>query len=98
MIFANVIQNACEASENCENSHIWISIKEGRDHLLLQVKNTYEGEITFDKKGIPMTSKADKASHGLGLKNVIDTVSRNKGTYSFSASDNIFKAEIYLKL
>lgn len=98
VVFANVIKNACEASENCENSHIWISIKEGRDHLLLQVKNTYEGEIAFDKKGIPVTSKADKDSHGLGIKNVIDTVSRNRGTYSFSASDNIFKAEIYLKL
>ena len=98
VIFANLIKNACEASENSENGHIWISIKEGRDNLFVQVKNTFEGNVLFDKKGVPVTSKDDKDSHGLGLKNVIDTVSRNNGTYSFSASDNVFKAEIYLKL
>ncbi len=98
VVFANLIKNACEASQNCESGHIWINIKEGRDNLFIQVKNTFEGHVLFDKKGVPVTSKADKDSHGLGLKNVIDTVSRNKGTYSFSASDNVFKAEVYLKL
>lgn len=98
IIFANLIKNACEAMDKSANGRLWIRINEGRDNLCIQVKNTFEGNVLFDKKGVPVTSKDDKDSHGLGLKNVIDTVSRNNGTYSFSVSDNEFKAEVYLKL
>lgn len=97
IIFANLIKNACEAMDKSANGRLWIRINEGRDNLCIQVKNTFEGDITLDKKGIPVSTKNNHENHGYGVKNTIDAVKRNAGSYSIDISGGLFQIEIFLK-
>jgi len=98
IISANLIKNATEAVSKMENGKVWINIEEGKKYLHIQVKNTFEGKIDFDKKGMPVTSKTDKKNHGIGIHNMVDIVERNGGTYNIEAEKGIYNAEIYLKI
>lgn len=97
VICANIIKNAVEAVKKTENGKIWVNVNSGRDYLSIRVKNTYSGEIEFDKRGFPVTLKKDKENHGIGVHNISDVVKRNGGFYNMKAEDGIFETEVYLK-
>ncbi len=60
-------------------------------------KNTFNGDITLDRKGLPVSTKNDQENHGYGVKNTIDAVKRNAGSYSIDISEGMFQIEIFLK-
>ncbi len=97
LVCANMIKNAVEAVDKMENGKIWIDVSPGSNYLAFSVKNTYKGDIVFDKKGFPITSKKDKEHHGIGIHSISDIVKKNGGLYSMSTSNGIFEAEVYLK-
>lgn len=98
VLSANLIKNATEAVSKMSNGKIWITIKEGRKFLYIQVKNTFEGKINFDKKGLSVTSKPDQKNHGIGTRNMMDIVKKNGGTYRMDAAEGIYTVEIYLNI
>ena len=98
ILSANLIKNASEAVGKMTEGKIWVTIEEGKKYLYIQIKNTFEGEIKFDKKGMPITSKPDKKNHGIGTYNIADIVKKNGGTYNVEVRDGIYKAEVCLKI
>ena len=46
-----------EALQKIKDGYLWIKIREGEEFLYIEVKNSFQGEVVFDKKGMPISSK-----------------------------------------
>ena len=97
-IFTNLISNAREACERLEHTEkrIELNLKRYQNYQIIEIKNPVEWEVEIEKIG-QFTSKKDKADHGLGLLNVIETVKNNGGTIKFTSEKGIFRVLIQLK-
>ncbi len=98
ILVSNLLKNATEAIQKTECGCIWFTINEGKEYLYISLKNNFQGEILFDNNGLPLTSKSDKANHGIGTYNIKEIVKRNNGKYQINIKDQIFSSEVYLKL
>ncbi|WP_196802999.1 sensor histidine kinase [Butyrivibrio sp. MC2013] len=96
IILSNIVRNAVGAAGNTRDGHIQVKISTGKKYINIIIKNTFDGDLLFDKNGIPVTTKAQKREHGFGLQNVTELVKKNNGEYNFTSMDGIFSAEIYL--
>ena len=71
-LFGNIIDNAIEAVRaigDMDKRVIDITAKAHGDMLIVQEENYFTGKLTFDD-GLPVTTKADKAYHGYGMKSI----------------------------
>lgn len=99
-LFGNIIDNAIESVEKLSvgaNKVIDVSVKRMGNILKIQASNYYEGEISFDADGLPMTTKENKAHHGYGVKSVREIVSKYGGDLCFETKDNIFYVYIIME-
>ncbi len=69
ILFANVLENAIHASNKQEPGRkiIHISTRYEDGKLAILIKNRFEGELYFDKNGIPI---AMKENHGIGMRSL----------------------------
>lgn len=82
IVVSNVLDNAIEACEKIKNRKkpmIQFKLYMQKNNLILSVENDAE-EIKVEKGNI-LTSKVDKNSHGIGLKNVERVIKENNGYY-----------------
>ncbi|MCR5396074.1 MAG: ATP-binding protein [Lachnospiraceae bacterium] len=81
-IFGNAIDNAIEATakvEDEENRLISLKVFERREMLIIELENTYNGEIEMEN-GVPKTNKKDQIGfHGYGLKSIQLAVNQYRG-------------------
>ena len=71
-MMSNVLDNAIEANlriADPEKRSIHLAVHERRGLIIIQCENPYEGSVTM-RDGLPVTIKADKASHGIGTRSV----------------------------
>ncbi|MCI8484223.1 MAG: GHKL domain-containing protein [Lachnospiraceae bacterium] len=96
-IFANLLQNAVEAVETCQNSekYIQVQIEQGKEYLKIRIENS--AEVVKDKKDMLRTRKKDKRNHGIGIQNVKKTIERNHGMLQINREETKFAAEVVLK-
>ena len=97
ILMANIIKNATEAVEKTQNGYIYVNLNTGEHYISIEVKNSYDGQVVFDKKGMPVTSKSDKNNHGFGVANIADIVRKNGGRYNFATEKDVFVTNIFLK-
>ena len=73
IILQNLLQNVVEACEKVSEGERFIVLtgkRKGR-FFLIEVKNSFAGEVIFGQDGLPVTTKQEDASmHGIGLANV----------------------------
>ena len=73
IILQNLLQNALEACEKVSEGKRFIVLtgkRKGR-FFLIEVKNSFVGEVVFGQDGLPVTTKKEDAPmHGIGLSNV----------------------------
>ena len=73
IILQNLLQNAVEACEKVGKGERFIVLtgkRKGR-FFLIEVKNSFSGEVVFGQDGLPVTTKQEDAPmHGIGLANV----------------------------
>lgn len=72
--------------------HIAMALKQ-ENLLIISVTNPYDGIIEFDKNGFPKTTDSD---HGIGLKSIMNTVKRYKGSMSIETKNGCFDVGILL--
>ena len=100
VILGNLLDNAIEASQSVSKGkrYIKVMIRYTKGMLLLRIENTYEGNLVFrdPSLGDLKTTKADKIAHGLGLKNVRETIKRYDGNLMLNVDGYAFSAEIIL--
>ena len=97
-IFGNALDNAIESVtliEDPEKRLIHISVSPKKSFVLIQINNYCENQIKL-KNGYPITTKADKASHGFGLKSIRYTVEKYHGTVTFNINKNWFELKILI--
>lgn len=95
VIFANAIENATNACKNissAEDRTLSIICKTRNDKLLVQIANSYAGEIRF-VDDMPVSTVEN---HGLGTKSIAAVAKKYGGIYSFTANDNVFHTCIIL--
>lgn len=93
VILSNLLNNAIEACEKCEEKTVKMKLMKESDDIIISVRNTYNGEIVMKGDEI-QTSKSDKAEHGLGIKNVIEAVEKYGGSYSINHDEKEFAFSI----
>lgn len=98
ILFQNLISNALEACKKVEgNREIELEIQEINGWLCCKLENTIKESVL---KGNPkmQTNKADKKSHGFGMKSIHEIIKKYDGEYSISEKEGIFIQEIYLNV
>nr|MCR5101159.1 GHKL domain-containing protein [Butyrivibrio sp.] len=81
--------------EDPEKRLIHLTVSSQKNFVLIQISNYCEHEIKF-KDGIPVTTKADKANHGFGLKSIKYTAEKYDGMVMFDFSKNWFEMKILI--
>lgn len=96
VILGNGIENAIRACKKIENEYdrkISVSCRHDNKKLMIEVCNTYVGEIRFEGD-IPFSTEEN---HGLGAKSIKAAVQKYQGLYSFSAENGIFTMRVILQ-
>lgn len=106
IIINNLLQNALEACERMagEKRYISISGRQKKRFFLICVKNSFEGEVAFDKNtNLPVSTKTADPSgkpaslHGIGLSNVKREVAKYLGNVEIKFKKNEFSVTVLLQ-
>jgi len=95
-ILTNILDNAIEAVQKCDDKRIVLKIIKENSMLLIDASNPYIGQIP-DTESI-RTSKQDKDNHGYGIANIRHTVAANNGNCFIETQDGIFHITIAIPL
>lgn len=101
VIINNLLQNALEACEKMAEGkrYIYLSGRQKKKFYMINVKNSFEGEVTFDTKtNLPLSTKGkDIALHGIGLSNVKREADKYMGDVDIRARKNEFSVAVLLQ-
>ena len=100
IILQNLLQNAVEACEKVGEGERFIVLtgkRKGR-FFLIEVKNSFAGEVVFGQDGLPVTTKQEDAPmHGIGLANVRREAEKYMGELELKAVQQEFFATVLLQ-
>ena len=96
-ILGNLLDNALEAAETASDKlrFLNLTIRRINAMLIIKVENGY-GNTPKQESGNLITSKADKASHGWGLKSVQTAADHYDGTITTDYKDGVFQSVVTL--
>ncbi len=106
IIVNNLLQNALEACGRMTSGERYISLSGSRKNrfFLISVKNSFEGEVVFDKStNLPVSTKAPEVSggpaplHGIGLSNVRREAAKYLGNVDIKVKKNEFSVTVLLQ-
>ena len=91
-VFANAIENAINACEKIDESkrHIEIQVIKS-PRFMIQISNSFNGEVEFDKNGIPVSHTL---GHGIGTRSIVAFCEKHNAFYEFKAEDKKFLLRI----
>ena len=100
IILQNLLQNAVEACGKVSEGERFISLtgkRKGR-FFLIEVKNSFAGEVVFGQDGLPVTMKQeDVPMHGIGLSNVRREAEKYMGELELKTDRREFSATVLLQ-
>ena len=83
---------------NREKSGRIILKKQKGSLLILKVENSFDGRLVRRRQEeFPLTDKADKKSHGIGLANIKSTAEKYQGTMDFKVNGRVFILSVMMK-
>ncbi len=98
-LFGNVLDNAIEASRRVGDPTrrvIKLCATRTADTVCIEVSNYYD-DLRLTDDGQLTTTKADRRSHGFGMRSIRLIAEKNGGSATFSADDGIFDLVIQLR-
>lgn len=100
IILQNLLQNAIEACAKVNDNERFIELtgkKMGR-FFLINVKNSFIGDVVFGQDGLPITTKKeDITMHGIGLYNVRWEAEKYMGELELKTDQQEFSATVLLQ-
>jgi len=91
-VFANALENAIHACEDLPVEKRWIQVKSlTAPRFMIQVSNSCNGQVVFDKEGIPVSQTA---GHGFGTRSIVTFCQKNNAFYEFKATEDTFRLRI----
>ena len=100
IILQNLLQNAVEACgrEGGDERFIVLTGKRKGRFFLIEVKNSFAGEVVFGPDGLPVTTKKeDVPMHGIGLSNVRREAEKYMGELELKTDQREFSATVLLQ-
>lgn len=97
-ILGNQIENALEANRRIADisaRYVKIMLTQKKGFLIFRVENA-SAENPFSESGALKTRKEDGNLHGLGIKNIQDTVNKYNGWLKNSYDNHTFISEVLL--
>ncbi len=99
VILANLLNNAIEACEKCEEKKtIKLKFVIEENLIVLSVKNTCSHPIIYSDNEIKTSKKDEPEMHGIGIKNIIQIVEKYNGEYVIKNENNEFSFSIIISL
>lgn len=95
VILSNLLNNAIEACEKCDKRVVKLKFVKEDGNIVLSVKNTYQGSIAYEDGEI-VTTKEEREEHGIGIKNIVDTIHKYDGTYTIRTKEQEFYFSILI--
>ena len=104
IILGNALDNAMEAcrklkaKEPAAEAFIRISSFQKRELFFLKVENSFDGRVVRKPQNeFPVTDKADRENHGIGLANIKSTAKKYQGTMDFKVKGRVFILSVMMK-
>ena len=104
IILGNALDNAIEACRKLKakepdaEAFIRISSFQRRELFFLNVENSFDGMLVRKpQKEFPVTDKADRENHGIGLANIKSTAEKYLGTTDFKVKGRVFILSVMMK-
>ena len=105
VILGNAVDNAVEAcwkqkaKEPGADAFIRIGSLQKGNLLILKVENSFDGRLVLKaKEEFPVTDKADRKSHGIGLANIKSTAEKYQGAVDFKVNGRVFILSVMMKI
>ena len=98
-MLGNALDNAVEAVEKCsleQYKSIAVRIWKRDLFTVIQVENSYNGEIVLLENGLPKSSKGDDDNHGFGTKSIRAIAEKYGGTVTVKTEEQVFTLTILL--
>ena len=91
IILANLLNNAIEACETCDDKKVikFKFVKED-DMIIIAVKNTFIYDVIYENGEIKSTKTSNVDEHGVGIKNVLKIIDKYDGSYVIEDKDKEF--------
>ena len=96
-ILANLLNNAIEACETCEDKKVirFKFVKED-DMIIIAVKNTFNYDVVYENGEIKSTKISNVDEHGVGIKNVLKIIEKYGGAYIIEDKNKEFYFSIII--
>ncbi len=96
-VLANLLNNAIEACESCEDKKVikFKFIKED-DMIIIAVKNTFNYDVVYENGEIKTTKTSSVEEHGVGIKNVLKIIEKYGGAYVIEDKNKEFYFSIII--
>lgn len=100
IVLQNLLQNALEACEKVSEGERFISLagrRKGR-FLLIEVKNSFAGDLVWGADGLPVTDKkTDVSMHGIGLSSVRRIAEKYMGEMDICPENQVFRVTVMVQ-
>lgn len=98
IVLGNAIDNAIEATKECENKDKVIQISMGvkKEAWILVIKNQYRHKIRRDKNGEILSTKMAECGHGYGIKSIKKIADIYQGEVFIENDNSIFSLTVVL--
>lgn len=99
IMLANLLDNAIEACEYCEEKNRLIRIQSRlqKGYIHFQIQNTVCGDV-LETNPMLNTTKEDKELHGLGIRSVRSMLEEEHGFLNQYQSGNLFISDLYVPI
>lgn len=96
-ILSNLLNNAIEACEKCDDKKV-IKLKfvNEDEMIIIAVKNTFSHPICYENGEIKSSKISKIEEHGIGIKNIIKVIEKYGGSYIIEDSKNEFYFSIII--
>lgn len=97
-LFGNALENAIEAVMRLDEQkrNISVVVHKVGEMVSVNVTNPYDGEVTLDSDGFPVTIKEDRNFHGIGIRSMRNIAEKYGGICSVTAENNKFVLNVLL--
>ena len=94
IVLANALENAIHANQELPREEREIRCKMvGTPGIMLEISNPCAGNVTFDSRGLPVTSQD---GHGLGAQSISAFCRKNGAVCQFDLIDSTFRLRLIL--
>ena len=95
VILSNLLNNALEACERCNEKMIKVKFVRENGNIVISVVNTFV-DAPVIVNGSYQTSKEDMAMHGMGIRNVREVVDKYDGTCVIKHDNYLFHFIVFI--